>query len=119
MNYLSGNIYYFIAFAQYYLTRQLLYGLSASDAIKLVKDKKGIDYWCDTPDWFRYGTLIKKILIDHQGVDKTTGKVVDVKRSRLAFGNINFTLDHIPDAEEILLSKYAPDSINLQLLKSI
>ena len=80
----------------------------------------GTNYWQDTPDWFRYGTLIKKIQIDHQGVDKRTKQVVNVKRSRLAFGNINFTsADLILDAKEILLGKYAPDSISLQLLKSI
>lgn len=93
--------------ARSYYSARALNGKSSTDKLEMLRTEHGVDWECDVPMAFKYGTFVKRELYDKQFVRQTTqGQETGVsQRTRIGFTPIK--LDKFEHRFiKMLLSKY-------------
>merc|ERR1712154_360023 len=77
---------------KYYSAKQM-HGKSRKELVEMMKREKNVDWHCDAPMAFKYGTFIKKELYEKEFVRKVNDKEVrgTATRTRIAFTPIQLT----------------------------
>lgn len=103
-------------FADHYIGKKKTVGMDARDKYNAMI-KVGLDFKL-SPQYYRHGSYIKKIIVDKECLNPKTGEKVIAKRSKL----INFTMcvdDTDSRYQDLLMSKYLTDELRSIITESL
>jgi tRNA(His) guanylyltransferase len=90
-------------------TSKQMQGISTSQLIKKLKEDVKVD-WNDYPNYHKYGSLIKRCLVEKKLTNPHSGELVSVNRAQYARAGMNVLKEGALDNEEvvatILFAKY-------------